>query len=38
MNADTARSAVLLIDAAQENFDRLVNVAAGVGQNLDLSA
>jgi hypothetical protein len=37
MNAKTARSAVQLIDAAQENFDRLANVAAGLGGNLDIS-
>jgi hypothetical protein len=31
MNAATAASAVKLIDAAQANFDRLANVASGVG-------
>ena len=29
------RSAVQLIDAAQQNIERLVNVSAGVGGNLD---
>jgi len=37
MNADTARSVVQLIDAAQQNFDRLANVASGIGENLDIS-
>jgi len=27
-----------LIDAAQQNFDPLANVAAGLGTNLDVSA
>ncbi len=38
MNADAAQSVVKLIDAAQQNMDRLANVAAGVGTNLDVSA
>jgi len=29
------RSAVQLIDAAQQNIERLANVSAGVGGNLD---
>ncbi len=37
MNADAAQSAGQIIDAAQQNMDRLANVAAGVGQNLDIS-
>jgi hypothetical protein len=32
-----ARNALKLIEAAQENFDRLANVAAGIGGNLDIS-
>jgi hypothetical protein len=36
-NAETARSAVTLIDAAQENLNRLAGVAAGVGEKLDVS-
>jgi hypothetical protein len=38
MNAESAQSAVKLIDAAQQNVDRLANVAAGVGTNVDISA
>ena len=34
---DQASNALKLIEAAQENFDRLGNVAAGVGRNLDIS-
>ena len=34
---DQASNALKLIEAAQENFDRLANVAAGVGGNLDIS-
>ena len=37
MNADAAQSAVKLIDAAQQNIDRLANVAAGIGGNLDVT-
>jgi hypothetical protein len=37
MNADAAANAVKLLEAAQQNFDRLANVAAGVGGNLDIS-
>ena len=37
MNADAAKQVVQVIDAAQENLDRLANVAAGVGGNLDIS-
>ena len=36
-DADAADSLAKLIDAAQQNFDRLANVAAGIGQNLDVS-
>jgi len=38
MNADSASSAVQIIDAAQQNMTSLANVAAGVGQNVDISA
>jgi hypothetical protein len=38
MNADQGSSVVKLIDAAQQNFDPLANVAAGLGTNLDVSA
>ena len=37
MNADAAASVVKIIDAAQQNLQSLANVAAGVGQNLDIS-
>lgn len=37
MNAQTAEGAAKLLAAAQQNFDRLANVAAGVGANLDVS-
>lgn len=37
MNADSAGAAAQVIDAAQQNLHRLANVAAGVGQNLDIS-
>ena len=37
MNAESARSIVQVIDAAQQNLDKLANVAAGVGENLDVS-
>jgi hypothetical protein len=38
MNADAAGSIVQVLDAAQQNMDRLANVAAGIGQNVDISA
>ena len=38
MNSDSAASVVKLIDAAQQNFDPLANVAAGIGTGLDVSA
>jgi hypothetical protein len=38
MNVDAGRSAVSLIDAAQQNIDRLANVAAGIGTNVDMTA
>jgi hypothetical protein len=37
MNADAAASAVKVIEAAQQNMDRLANIAAGIGGNLDIS-
>ena len=37
MNAESARSAVQVIEAAQRNLDRLANVAAGIGGKLDIS-
>ena len=38
INADTAASAVKVIDAAGQNFERLANVAAGLGTSIDISA
>lgn len=38
MNADAAKSVVQVIEAAQENLNRLANVAAGIGGNLNISA
>jgi len=38
MNADAAKSVVQVIDAAQQNMQSLANVAAGVGQNVNISA
>jgi len=38
MNADAAASVVQVIDAAQQNIQSLANVAAGVGQNVNISA
>jgi hypothetical protein len=38
INADTAATAASPIAAGQQNLDRLANVAAGIGTNLDVSA
>ena len=38
MNAEAARSAGQIIEAAQQNMDRLANVAAGIGTTVDISA
>lgn len=38
MDADNAASIVEVLDAAQRNIASLANVAAGVGQNLNISA
>ncbi len=37
MNVDAGRSAVKLIDAAQQNIDSLANVSAGIGTNVDIT-
>ena len=37
MNADSAANVVKLLDAAQQNFNSLANVASGIGTNLDIS-
>jgi hypothetical protein len=38
MNADASANAAKLLEAAQQNFSRLANVAGGVGGNLDITA
>jgi hypothetical protein len=38
MNAVAAGSIVQVLDAAQQHMDRLANVAAGIGQTVDISA
>ncbi|HEX5509732.1 MAG TPA: hypothetical protein VFX37_14625 [Pseudolabrys sp.] len=38
MNADQGASIAQLLQSAQENAAKLANVAAGVGQNVDISA
>jgi hypothetical protein len=37
MNADAAAAIVQVLDAAQQNIASLTNVAAGVGQNLNIT-
>jgi hypothetical protein len=37
MNADSAASILQVIEAAQQNINRLANVAEGVGTNLDIT-
>lgn len=37
LNLNSDRSAVQLIDAAQQNIDRLANVSPGIGTNVDLT-
>ena len=37
MSADSAQDVAKLIDSAQQNLNQLANVAAGIGQNLDIS-
>ena len=38
MNADNAASIVQVLNAAQQNIASLANVAAGIGQNLNITA
>ena len=38
MNADASADAAKLLEAAQQNFSRLANVASGIGGNLDITA
>lgn len=37
MNADNAASIIQVIEAAQQNLDKVANAAAGLGQNLDIT-
>ena len=38
MNASASADTAKLLDAAQQNFSRLANVATGIGGNLDITA
>jgi hypothetical protein len=38
MDAQTGQSVANLLDAAQQNMNRLANVAAGVGTQVDITA
>ena len=38
MNANASADTDKLLEAAQQNFSRLANVATGVGGNLDITA
>jgi hypothetical protein len=38
MNADASADVVKLLEAAQQNFSRLANLATGIGGNLDITA
>ena len=38
MNAGASADTAKLLDAAQQNFSRLANVATGIGTNLDITA
>jgi hypothetical protein len=38
MNADQSASIVQLLEAGQQDIDRLANVASGIGGNLDITA
>jgi cell division septum initiation protein DivIVA len=37
MNTDAGNDAAKLLQSAQQNFNRLVNVATGIGGNLDVT-
>jgi len=37
MNADSAASIVQVLNAAEQNIQNLANVAAGIGQNLNIA-
>ena len=38
MNADSASAIVQVLEAAQQNIQSLANVAAGIGQNVNITA
>jgi hypothetical protein len=38
MNANASADVAKLLEAAQQNFSRLANLATGVGGNLDITA
>ena len=38
MNVDASADTAKLLEAAQQNFNRLANVASGIGGNLDITA
>ena len=38
MNANASADTAKLLDAAQQNFSRLANVASGIGTNIDITA
>ena len=38
MNADASADVAKLLEAEQQNFSRLANVAGGIGGNLDIAA
>ena len=38
MNAGASADTAKLLEAAQQNFSRLANVASGVGGNIDITA
>jgi hypothetical protein len=38
MDAQTGQSVANLLDAAQQNLNRLANVAAGIGTQVDITA
>ena len=38
MNANASADTAKLLEAAQQSFSRLANVAAGVGGNIDITA
>jgi hypothetical protein len=37
VSAESVDDAAKVLEAARQNFDRLANVAAGIGGNLDIS-